>query len=267
MGEPGRGDAHRPGHRQDFRGPRRGPGGGLRAWLLVALVAAAILVAATPVLWWNSPWIARRLDDLSDGVLFRVETDRRVVALTLDDGPSSATPEILEVLERHGAKATFFVLAEEATRHADVTRRVVREGHELGNHLLRDRPTWRLSREETADALRRADSVLSAYGGARWVRPGGGWVDGDLLAAAEELGYRVALGSVYPFDARLPAPELLAAFVVRKVRSGSVIVLHEGPERGPRTVEVLRRALPALHDRGYRVVTLGRLVDSAAAGS
>lgn len=239
----------------------------MRRWLRRALTAAVLLLAVAAVLWWSSPWIAGRLGDVSSEVVFRVETEEPLVALTLDDGPSPATPEILEILERHRVRATFFVLAEEAGRRGALTRRIVREGHELGNHLLRDRPTWRLSREETDDALRRADSLLVPFGGARWVRPGGGWVDYDLRAAAERHGYRIALGSVYPFDARLPFPSLLAAFVERKVRPGAVIVLHDGPDRGPRTAEVLRRVLPALREQGYVVVTLGRLVEAGETNS
>lgn len=234
----------------------------MRRWLRRALTAAVLLLAVAAVLWWSSPWIAGQLGEFSSEIVFRVDTEEPLVALTLDDGPSSATPEILEILERHRARATFFVLAEEAARRGALTRRIVREGHELGNHLLRDRPTWRLSHEETDDALRRADSLLARFGGARWVRPGGGWVDYDLRAAAERHGYRVALGSVYPFDARLPFPSLLAAFVERKVRPGAVIVLHDGPDRGPRTAEVLRQVLPALREQGYGVVTLGRLVEA-----
>lgn len=233
----------------------------IRRWVrLLALAAGSVLLGAT-LAWWTSPWIARRLDHLSTRVLFHVETTDSLVALTLDDGPSSATPRILDVLARHEAKATFFVLGERARRHGDLIRRLVHAEHELGNHLYHDRPTWRLSREELRSALARTDSVLAPYGGTRWIRPGGGWVDEDLLAVVAERGDRVALGSVYPFDATLPFPDLLTGFVLRKVRPGSVIVLHDGPDRGRRTADVLVRVLPELRARGYRVVTLGRLVE------
>lgn len=88
-------------------------------------------------------------------------------------------------------------------------------------------------------------------------------MDGDLLAAAREQGYRVALGSVYPFDTVLPVPSVLAAFVLRKARPGAVIVLHDGDERGERTAAVLERVLPELQARGYRLVTLSRLARDA----
>lgn len=233
-----------------------------RRWTLPALGGVLGVGVATAAFWWHTPWLARGLDEVSDRVLFHVETGDSAVALTLDDGPSEATPRLLELLARHDARATFFVLAEQAARREELTRRIVGEGHELGNHLVRDRPTWRLSRPEVGAALGRADSVLARFGDPRWVRPGGGWVDGDLLAAADAQGYRVALGSVYPFDARLERPGLLATFVLRKVRPGSVIILHEGAGRGARTLAVLRRVLPALRARGYRVTTLSGLVEA-----
>ena len=235
----------------------------MRRWgrRIVRVAALAALLAG--LVWWTSPWLAGRLDAVYPEVLFRVATSDSLVALTLDDGPSNATPRLLELLERHDARATFFVLAERVRRREALTRRIVREGHELGNHFLRDRLTWRLSRPEVRSALAVADSILQGFGSPRWVRPGGGWVDDDLLAAAQGRGYRVALGSVYPFDTALPFPSLLAAFVLRKAAPGAVIVLHDGDERGERTAAVLELVLPELRARGYRVVTLSRLVDGA----
>jgi peptidoglycan/xylan/chitin deacetylase (PgdA/CDA1 family) len=221
--------------------------------------ASGVLVVVAASVWWFSPWLARRADGLTERVLFHADTREPVVALTLDDGPSPSTAGILNLLERHGARATFFVLAEEVRAHPGVARRIVASGHELGNHFLRDRPSWRLPREEVERALRRSSAILAPFDTVRWVRPGGGWFDGELLDAARDRGLRVALGSVYPFDAWIERPGVLASFVVERVRPGSVIVLHEGGERGPRTVEVLRRILPALDRRGYRVVTLSDL--------
>lgn len=231
----------------------------------LALVAIGVLLAAIATLWWTSPRIARGLGALSSRVVFRVGTADSLVALTVDDGPSEVTSRLLDLLARHRARATFFVLADRAKRREALVRRIVAEGHELGNHLVRDRPTWILSRDEVRASVRRADSVLSRHGGSRWLRPGAGWVDGDVLAVAEEEGHRVALGSVYPVDAWIHRPRVLASFVLRKVRPGSVIVLHEGPGRGAATVETLGRVLPALRARGYRVVKLGRLVEAAGA--
>jgi peptidoglycan/xylan/chitin deacetylase (PgdA/CDA1 family) len=101
--------------------------------------------------------------------------------------------------------------------------------------------------------------VLGRFGPVRWLRPGSGWYTGAMLDAVERAGYRCALGSVYPYDAHVRAPRLAAAYLLANVRPGAVIVLHEGGGRGRRTVDVLRRVLPVLRARGYRVVTLSEL--------
>lgn len=231
----------------------------LRRWARSLAVASAVVLLLAGVLYWFSPALARWADGLFPRVLFRADARERAVALTVDDAPSAATAEILDVLARHDARATFFVIGGRTPGRGDVLRRIVREGHELGNHLMEDRPSWRLHPDELRLRIEAAGRRLSAYDTVRWLRPGGGWFDDDLLRVAREEGYRVALGSVYPLDAWLPWPGLLAAFVRRKVRPGDVVVLHDGPVRGPRTAEVLRRVLPALRARGYRVVTLSEL--------
>ena len=93
----------------------------------------------------------------------------------------------------------------------------------------------------------------------RWLRPASGFYDGEMLDTIERAGYRCALGSIYPYDAHLPWPGLSAAYVLSNARPGAVIVLHEGGDRSRRTIETLRRVLPVLRRRGYRVVTLSEL--------
>jgi peptidoglycan/xylan/chitin deacetylase (PgdA/CDA1 family) len=84
-----------------------------------------------------------------------------------------------------------------------------------------------------------------------------------MVSDAAERGYRVVLGSVYPFDAQLAFPGFLAWYVLRNVRPGAILVLHDGAERGGRTAEVLEKVLPVLRERGYRVVTVSELLASA----
>lgn len=231
----------------------------LRRWARSVAVAAGIVLVVAAALWWFSPVLARWADGRFPDVLFHVETDRRAVALTVDDAPSPVTREILDLLHRHGARATFFVLGGRVSGREEVLRRVVRDGHELGNHMMEDRPTWRLHPDALGTRMREAGRILARFDTVRWFRPGGGWFDEDVVRTARESGYRVALGSLYPFDVWLPWPGVLANFVDRKARPGDVLVLHDGAERGRRTLEVLARVLPALRRRGFRVVTLSEL--------
>jgi peptidoglycan/xylan/chitin deacetylase (PgdA/CDA1 family) len=222
--------------------------------------AAAALLAAGVALWTAPRWLLPVLAARSSGCLYRVPTSERAVALTLDDGPDAAhTPAILDLLRAHGARATFFLISGNVPGREALVSAVVGGGHEIGNHLTRDEPSIRLAPDVFEAALREAGAVLGRYGPVRWLRPGGGWYDARMLAAIERAGYRCALGSVYPYDPYLPWPRVAAAYVLANASPGAVVVLHEGGDRGRRTAETLRRVLPALRARGYRVVTLSEL--------
>ncbi|MEO0852226.1 MAG: polysaccharide deacetylase family protein, partial [Cyanobacteria bacterium J06648_11] len=86
---------------------------------------------------------------LSPDVTFFVESERSAVVLTIDDAPAPATtPQILDLLKQYDARATFFIIGALGRKHPDLLERIVAEGHELGNHTMRDEPSIRLSREE-----------------------------------------------------------------------------------------------------------------------
>jgi len=201
-------------------------------------------------------WAQRGTPD----VVFYVETSDRVVALTIDDGPSAATPEILSVLDEYGAEATFFLIGEHVESWPDLARSIVEAGHEVGHHMMEDRPSRELAEDVFEDQFDEMDRLLEGLGGSRTFRPGSGWYNDRMVQAADERGYRTVLGSVYPFDAHLPWPAFLSWFVRQNIRPGSILVLHDGPERGLRTVEVLQSVLPELNRQGYRIVTVSSLL-------
>jgi peptidoglycan/xylan/chitin deacetylase (PgdA/CDA1 family) len=195
-------------------------------------------------------------------VLYSVDTAHRALALTIDDGPDRrTTPLILEVLRRYEARATFFIITGHMPGNEALLRRMLAEGHELGNHLTRDEPSSRLSPQAFEKELCTAHAVLSAYGSrVAWCRPGSGWVNAPMLVTLQKHGYRCALGSVYPLDAQLPCPWFASLVVRWAARPGAIIILHDGGPRGRRTAKTLARVLPVLTSRGYRAVTLSELV-------
>ena len=227
-------------------------------WLPGIVAVIAILFAA---LWTAPRWLVPRLAARSPRCLYVADTSERIVALTLDDGPDAThTPTILDVLREHEAHATFFLISSRIRGLEGLVARVVREGHELGNHLVHDVPSIRLPADAFAADVRAAGAVLGRFGTVRWLRPASAWYDAAMLDTIEREGYRCALGSVYPYDVYHASARLSAAYVLANACPGSVIVLHDGRNRGRRTVAVLRRVLPALRARGYRVVTLSELV-------
>jgi peptidoglycan-N-acetylglucosamine deacetylase len=227
----------------------------------IGLGVAGVLAAAAAALWTAPAWLVDYLARRYPGCLYRVPTTAPLVALTIDDGPDpGTTPLILAELRRQHARATFFLIGERVAGREDLVRRLVDEGHELGNHFTRDRSSIRLSPEAFEHDLLEAHQVLSAYAPLRWARPGSGWYSQSMVETMSRHGYRCALGSVYPYDAELPWAALAGRFVRRHTGPGSVVVLHDGGARGRRTVRVLRDVLPELRRRGYHVVSLTELV-------
>lgn len=236
-----------------------------RARRTVVILASVLVVAAALALWTAPSWFVPRLAVWFPGCLYSIPTTSHAVALTIDDGPDSlTTPDLLHVLREHGARATFFLISGNVARDDSTVAAMIREGHEIGNHLTRDQPSIGLSPTEFDSALVSAGRTLSRFGPVRWARPGGGRYSRRMIATMHERGYRCALGSVYPYDAEVPSARLASAFVLTHARPGAVVVLHDGGARGRRTLSTLRRVLPELRRRGLRVVSLSELAATAS---
>ncbi len=223
-----------------------------------ALILAGLVVRPGPVV----RWLARRYPD----VLFQLQTDAPLLALTIDDSPHpDITPRILDVLAEHDAHATFFVIGEYVPGNEEIVRRMAAEGHELGNHLMSDAPSYRLPAAEFERQLRQTHELLAPYGPVRWCRPGHGWFNRRMLGQLHGHGYRCAMASAYSLEFRPTSARYAAGHILLNARPGAVIVLHDGIGTGRQTVAVLRRVLPELRRRGYRVVTLSELAGTTDA--
>lgn len=228
-------------------------------WMLGIIIGGGVLVFFI-LLWFQPEWLLSRLRRRSPEVLYSVETQAPVVALTIDDGPdASSSPLILDILEEYHARATFFLITERIPGNEVIVKRMIAEGHELGNHLTADEPSINLSPQDFEQELIEADEILSQFMDVQWIRPGSGWYNEGMLATMKKYDYQCALGSVYPYDPQLGFSWFSANYVLWKVKPGDVIVLHDYDTRGRRTAKALEIILPELEERGYRVVTLSEL--------
>lgn len=194
--------------------------------------------------------------------LICVATDRPVLALTIDDGPHPATtPALLDVLRRHDARATFFLIGERAARHPALVRDIAAAGHQLGNHLWQDRPTVRLSPPEAGRQLQHVDALLRQHGGVSVFRPGSGWFTPQMLRQGSGLGYRCVLGSPWLLATEYHAdPERQGRRLAAHAHPGAVAVLHEGTQARTSVAVVANAFLTALAARGSRAVTVRELL-------
>ncbi len=195
-------------------------------------------------------------------VLTSVRTREALTALTVDDGPHPATtPALLEVLARHDARATFFLIGERAAARPDLVRAIVSEGHEVANHLWRDEPSVRLPAAEFRRQLAAVSDLLRAHAEVSWFRPGSGFFTRRMLRDAAELQLRCVLGSPWLVTTTYRGdPVREGRRLGRLAHRGAVVVLHEGvPERAP-VAAVAGTLLGTLRERGLAAVTVSELV-------
>jgi peptidoglycan-N-acetylglucosamine deacetylase len=234
-----------------LRGRRRG----LVLVALVAMVAAATIVVAQPLAAFHVlGWVFPR-------IVWRVETTEPLVALTFDDGPApDHTPQVLEILARHGAKATFFLIGDRAEAHPAIVQRIREEGHEIGNHYYTLRSTLRAGDEEFRENLRRTEAVLGLEGQGKLFRPPGGRIRSSQLSYARAQGYTCILGSAYPYDPAHPPVAYMRWLVGKNLAPGVIVILHDGIADPSRTLAALEGILDQGRAKGLRFVTVGTLL-------
>lgn len=236
----------------------------MKAWHRISLGLSAVGISLIAYSGLRQPqWMFRLISQVSPGALFYVDTEQPVVALTIDDGPYPETTDaILQILERHGVSATFFMLSGELAGHEATLQRLVAAGHELGHHMTMDESSIRLPAEAFKTKFMTAEQTLSVYSTPYWFRPGMGWYNQRMLQLVENQGYQLVLGSLFPYDTHVPFIWFARWFVLSNLDPGDIVVLHDGPKnRGERTVQLLDQLLPKIQQRGYRIVTLTELLN------
>lgn len=213
---------------------------------------------ASLVLRWREP-ATRAVARLIPGdVIWYVDTADPVFALTFDDGPSpESTPRLLEVLARHQAKATFFLVGERVEAHPHLAGAITAAGHEIANHLMRDERSALIPDARFRRDLARTTELLAPYGPVRWFRPGSGVFTPRMLRSAADQKLRAVLGTLVAGNKGLRSDERIARTLAPSIRPGSILVLHEGGPERRGVVETTDEVLSAL---ALRAVTVSDLV-------
>jgi peptidoglycan/xylan/chitin deacetylase (PgdA/CDA1 family) len=189
-------------------------------------------------------------------------------SLTFDDGPSrDATPRILDVLARRGARATFFTLAPNVRRSPALIGRMIREGHEVAAHGDLHWPLPFLLPGGIRREIQRSIAAVVEAGGStpKFYRPPFGFMMPGQAAFVRKLGLEPVLGDIYPEDPQRPGVERIVRRVVARLGAGSILILHDGsavgdPDRG-QTIAALDPILDHAAAAGLRSVTVGDLLE------
>lgn len=184
------------------------------------------------------------------------------VGITFDDGPGPDTTDILDVLDRAGVHATFFVIAERAEAHPDVVRRMVQEGHELALHMNRHVSAFTLTPWQSYRAIRDGLDRLETLTGTRPVffRPPWGHVNLGTWVAMRRFRLVPVFWNIAPDDWRPDrTPDWMSHYVVQLAQPGTVVVMHDAGGPRDRTVRALPTMLDGLRTMGLMPGTVGAM--------
>ena len=190
----------------------------------------------------------------------------KVIALTFDDGPGPYTAQLLDILDQHSAKATFFLIGSKVSSQANVVRSIHARGHQLGNHSwshpeLPKLPVDQIAGEidRTNDAIKQATGVTPAI-----LRPPYGAVNGVVLEQLRLRGMSSILWSVDTRDWADRNSQIVCSRAVAGARPGAIILMHDIHQTSVNAVPCI---LSALKQQGYSFVTVQGLLGNMAAGA
>jgi peptidoglycan-N-acetylglucosamine deacetylase len=232
--------------------------------MLPALIGLAAAAAASAAGYQSiaptGQWCGRTFTGLPRGT--------KQIALTYDDGPNDPhTLKLLEVLAKHGVRATFFMIGRYVRQRPDIAREVARAGHAVGNHTLTHPLLIFASAAETRGQLLDCRAaLLDAIGEhSRLFRPPFGGRRPATLRIARALGLETVMWNVTGYDWNAPPAAVIEKKVARQMRGGDVILLHDGGHKAmgadrAQTVMATDSLVRRYKDQGYEFVTVEEMM-------
>lgn len=235
------------------------------ARMLSTLIGGIVTAGAATFAGWHT---MAPTSQLYGRTFIGVEPGSRQLALTYDDGPNDPyTQHLLDVLDRHAVKATFFVIGRFVLQRPNIARTIVERGHAIGSHtwdhpnlILVNQSNTRVQLEKTQKAIFDATGVA-----AKLFRPPFGGRRPATLRTVRQLGLQPILWSVTCYDWSAKSAHTIVAHAQRQIRGGDVILLHDGGHRAlgidrSHTVEATDRLIRRYRDEGYEFVTIPEMM-------
>ena len=210
-----------------------------------------------------------------DGAIMHGNPNKPYVALTFDDGPNPVqTSKILDILRRYGVKATFFIVGKKARKYPELCRRIVEEGHDVGNHTYSHTNLVAKTRKQINSEIERAKAAIFDVTGVNPVffRPPLAVYNNRLKRMVTEKGYKFVLWSVRTYDSHifnLKGHRMILQNTRGKIKAGDIILLHDSKSRmksfvdRSATVRALPFILDEINSRKLKPVKLSTLLKHA----
>lgn len=193
-------------------------------------------------------------------------SNEKVIALTIDDGPwQNTTSQMLDIFKQNDVKVTFFWVGQALQANPELAKRVVAEGHAIGNHTWHhwyqrmNEATAKSEIERTADLIYKTTGVKTYL-----FRPPGGFLNNGLAAYAKSQKNTVVMWSLTSADTDPRAkPQAFVNNVLKGAKPGAIVLMHDGGGDRQRTVQALPQIISGLKKQGYRFVTIPELLKIA----
>ncbi|MDQ6470015.1 polysaccharide deacetylase family protein [Flavobacterium sp. LHD-80] len=188
------------------------------------------------------------------------ETEKKI-ALTFDDGPTEFTLEVLELLKKYNAKATFFCIGKNIEKHPEILKQVIAEGHLVGNHSYSHSKFFDFYHEDKiTDELRKTDKLLEKFTSKKinFFRPPYGVTTPSIRRALKVTGHKVIGWNIRSLDGGTKNQDLILSRIKKRVSPGGIVLLHD---TAPHSVLVLEQFLQFLQQNNYEVVSVEELLN------
>jgi len=192
--------------------------------------------------------IPRILKLVYPGLIWELSWNQKVLYLTFDDGPTPGiTHEVLSILDRFNARATFFCIGRNAERHPEILQQVIENGHAVGNHTYSHLKGWFTSNNEYYNDI----ALASQFVASRFFRPAYGMITPSQVRHLK-MQFRIVLWDVMSYDFQLATgKEKCLDIVIRHARAGSIVVFHDSVKASEKVLYALPRVLEYFGGMGF----------------
>lgn len=190
---------------------------------------------------------------LYPGVIWNIKTTEKILYLTFDDGPiPEVTPLVLELLQQFDAKATFFCIGDNVRKHPAIFKKILAEGHRIGNHTFHHYNAWKVSQQQFIDDVKEAKELIDS----KLFRPPYGKLTPMHIRKLKK-DYKIIMWDVIScdFDTKVNQ-ETVYKNVINYAGNGSIIVFHDSLKAAPNMLYALPKVLSYFSERGFKFKSL-----------
>jgi len=233
--------------------------------MIIVFLLVAFIVSGAFCVFFDQAILTRR------DTIYRVDTNKKQVVLTFDDGPSPEwTPKVLDELKKADIKAIFFMIGHHVNEYPEIAKRVADEGHTIGNHGYAHSVMMYYTPAEIEEEIKYTEQVIYKITGqtTKYFRPPKAWLRKKIKNKIKSMGYDIILWSLNSKDWVSFNHKRIVKYIARRVRSGDILLFHDSgnvlsKEGGTRrqTVKSITLLAKTLKEKGFEFVSIEEMIN------